>query len=111
MAGRAYGLLGSDLSSGHRIMQRVAAASADASAAAAVAVAFRAREQASADRAVSEAVQKSEALVRSRDLSAAEALVQETGLIVALASPRQKTEWLNHTSRLSKKGLRGRISP
>jgi hypothetical protein len=111
MAGRAYGLLGSDLGSGHRIMQRVAAASADSSAAAAVAVAFRTREQASADRAVAEAVQKSEALVRSRDLPAAEALVNQTSLIAALASPRQKTEWLNHTNRLSKKGLRGRVAP
>ena len=111
MAGRAYGLLGSDLGSGHRIMQRVAAASADASPVAAVAVAFQSREQASADRALAEAVQKSEALVRSRDLAAAEALVHETGLIAALASPRQKTEWLNHTNRLSKKGLRGRVAP
>jgi serine/threonine-protein kinase len=111
MAGRAYGLLGSDLGLGHRIMQRVAAASADSSPAAAVAVAFRTWEQASADRAVAEAVQKSEALVRSRDLPAAEALVNQTSLIAALASPRQKTEWLNHTNRLSKKGLRGRVAP
>ena len=111
MAGRAYALLGSDLGSGHRIMQRVAAASADSSPAAAVAVAFRTREQASADRALAEAVQKSEALIRSRDLSAAEALVHETDLIAALASPRQKNEWVNHTTRLSRKGLRGRISP
>ena len=87
MAGRAYGMLGSDLAAGHRTMQRVAAASADSSATAAVAVAFRTREQASADRAVADAQQKSEALVRSRDLAGAEKLVHETDLIAELASP------------------------
>lgn len=108
MAGRAYGALDSDLPAGHRIMQRVAAASADSSASAAVAVAFRAREQRSADRAVTQAAQKSETLVRNKDLSAAETLVRETDLIAELASPQRKAEWLNHTSRLSRKGLRGR---
>ena len=108
MAGRAYGMLGSDLAAGHRTMQRVAAASADSSATAAIAVAFRTREQASADRAVTDAAQKSEALVRSRDLAGAEKLVHDTELIVELASPQQRNEWANHTSRLSRKGLRGR---
>ncbi len=109
MAGRAYGMLATNLPGGHRIMQRVAAASADASPSSAVAVAFRGREQASADRAVAEAVQRSEALVRSRDLAAAETLVHETDMVAELASPGQKNEWHNHTSRLSRKGLRGRL--
>ena len=108
MAGRAYGMLGSDLAAGHRTMQRVAAASAESSATAAVAVAFRTREQVSADRAVAEAAQKSEALVRSRDLAGAQKLVQDTELIAELASPQQRNEWTSHTSRLNKKGLRGR---
>ena len=90
-------------------MQRVAAASPDSSPSAAVSVAFRSREQASADRAVAEAVQRSEALVRNRDLAAAETLVHETAQLAELASPGQKNEWLNHTSRLSRKGLRGRL--
>ncbi len=109
MAGRAYGMLASDIAGGHRIMQRVAAGSADSSASAAVAAAFRGREQASADRMITEAVQRSEMLVRSRDLAAAETLVHETDLVAELASPRHKNEWLNHTSRLSRKGLRGRV--
>jgi len=109
MAGRAYGMLATDLPGGHRIMQRVAAASADSSPAAAVAAAFRGREQASADRAVAEAVQRSEALVRNRDFAAAETLVDETELLAELASPRQRDEWHNHTSRLNRKGLRGRV--
>ena len=108
LAGRAYGMLGSDMAAGHRAMQRVAAGSADSSATAAVAVAFRTREQVSADRAVAEAAQKSEALVRSRDLAGAQKLVQDTELIAELASPQQRNEWTNHTSRLNKKGLRGR---
>ena len=95
MAGRAYAALGSDLAGGHRIMQRVAAGSADASATAAVAVAFRAREQRIADRALTQAAQKSEILLRNRDLSAAEILVQETDLIAELASPEQETNgWI-----------------
>jgi hypothetical protein len=109
MAGRAYGMMATDLPGGHRIMERVAAASTDSSPSAAVAVAFRGREQASADRAVAEAVQRSEALVRNRDLAAAETLVHETDRLAELASPGQKNEWHNHTSRLSRKGLRGRL--
>ena len=109
MAGRAYGMLGSDIPAGHRIMQRVAAASADASASAAMAVAFRGREQASADRALAEAVQKSEMLVRNRDLAGAETLVHQTDLLAELASPEQKNQWLHHTGKLSKKGLRVRV--
>ena len=106
MAGRAYALLDSDLAGGHRIMQRVAAASADSSAGAAVAVTYRGREQASADRVLAQAAQKSEALLRNRDLAAAETLLRETESIAELASPQQKSEWLNHTTRLSRKGLR-----
>ena len=106
MAGRAYGMLGSDIPASHRIMQRVAAASADASASATMAVAFRGREQASADRALSEAVQKSETMVRNRDLAGAETLVRQTDLVAELASPEQKNQWLHHTSKLSKKGIR-----
>ena len=109
MAGRAYGMLGSDIPGGHRIMQRVAAASADASASAAIAVAFRGREQASADRALSEAVQRSENLLRNRDLAGAETLVHQTDLLAELASPEQKNHWLHHTSKLSKKGVRVRV--
>jgi len=109
MAGRAYGKLGSDIAEGHRMMQRVSAGSADASATAAVAAAYRSREQASADHLIKDAVQRSEMLVRSRELAAAEALVHETDLVAELASPRQKNEWLSHTSRLSRKGLRGRV--
>ncbi len=108
MAGRAYGMLGSDLGAGHRTMQRVAAASADASPTAAVAVAFRTREQASADRVMTEAAHRSETLMRSRDLAGAEKLVRDTDLIAELASPKQRIEWANHTSKLNKKGLRGR---
>ena len=110
MAGRAYGMLGSDLAGGHRIMLRVAAASEESSATAAVATAFRGRERASADCAVAAAVHRSEMLVRNRDLAAAETLVHETDLVAEMASPEQKAEWHNHTSRLSRKGLRGRIS-
>ncbi len=109
MAGRAYSKLGSDIAEGHRIMQRVAAGSTDSSATAAVAAAYRGREQALADRLIADAVKRSEMLVRSRDLAAAEALVHETDGLAELASARQKNEWLNHTSRLSRKGLRGRV--
>ena len=105
MAGRAYGLLDSDLAAGHRIMQRVAAASTDASTTAAMASPFRAREQASADRALAEAAQKSEMLVRNRDLAGAETLVNQIDFIAELASPQQKAEWNNHTGKLSRKGL------
>jgi serine/threonine-protein kinase len=108
MAGRAYATLDSDLGAGRRIMQRVAAASSDSSATAAVAAAFWTRQQASADRVLVEGVQRSETLVRNRDMAAAESLVNQIDLIAEFASPRQKTEWQNHTGRLSRKGLRSR---
>jgi hypothetical protein len=109
MAGRAYGMLGSDIPAGHRMMQRVAAGAADSSAAGAVAMAFRGREQVSADRQVALAAQRSDALVRSRDFASAEKLVQETDLLAHLASPERRNEWAEHTARLSKKGLRARV--
>jgi hypothetical protein len=71
--------------------------------------ALRSREQASADRALAEAAQKSEALVRSRELAAAESVVRETDRIADLASPQRKSEWRNHTGRLSRKGVRARV--
>jgi serine/threonine-protein kinase len=110
MTGRAYGLLNSDLGTGHRIMQRVAAASVESSPTAAVAIVFRTHEQASADRALVEAVQKSETLVRSKDLAGAETLVREADRIADLASPQRKSEWRTHTGKLSRKGLRNRVS-
>ena len=109
MAGRAYGMLGGDFTTGHRIMERVAAGAADSSPAAAMATAFRGREQASADRAVTDAVQRSETLVRSREMSAAETLVHETDLIAPMASPERRNAWVEHTGRLSRKGLRTRV--
>ena len=108
MTGRAYAALETDLAAGHKIMQRVAAASGDSSATAAVAVAFRTREQASADRALVDGTQKSESLLRNRDMAGAETLVHQIDSIAELASPEQKAEWKNHTSRLSRKGLLGR---
>ena len=109
MAGRAYGMLGSDLPGGHRVMQRVAAGAAESSPAAAVASAFHGREQASANRLLAEAAQRAEALVRNRDLATAEKLVRETDLVAQLASPEQRSEWLDHTNRLGRKGLRARV--
>ena len=109
MAGRAYGKLKSDLAAGHRIMQRVGAGAADASAAAAVSVAFRAREQASADRLLAEVAQKAETLVRNRDLTSAEKLVQDTDSIAKLATPERRNEWIGQMNRLSRKGLRTRV--
>lgn len=109
MAGRAYALLGADLGTGHQVMQRVAAGSADSSATAAVARAFRGREQARADRLLAEAAKKAETLVRNRDLATAEKLVHETDLIAQLASPERRNEWVDHTNRLSRKGLRARV--
>ncbi len=92
MAGRAYAALDSDLQASHGIMQRVGAASVESSATAAIVVAFRTREQASADRALAEATQKSETLVRNRDTAAAEALVHQTDLIAELASPQRRNQ-------------------
>ena len=109
MTGRAYGMLGSDLSGGHRIMQRVAAGSTDASAAGALAASFHTREQSTADRRVSEALQRSETLVRGRDFPAAETLVHETDLIAQMASPERRNAWAEHTHRLSRKGLKTRV--
>ena len=109
MAGRAYGMLKSDVPAGHRMMQRVAAGAAESSAAAAVAATFRGREQASADRALTEAAQRADALVRNRDLANAEKLIKETDLLAHLASPERRNEWADHTARLSKKGLRTRL--
>jgi tetratricopeptide (TPR) repeat protein len=108
MTGRAYAALETDLATGHNIMQRVAAASYDSSATAAVAVAFRTREQCSADRALTAGVQKSESLLRNRDMAGVEILVHQIDTIAELASPEQKAEWKNHTSRLNRKGLLGR---
>ena len=90
MTGRAYAMLGSNLAAGHRVMQRVAAGSTDSSATAAVTGAFRGREQAWADRALAEAAQTAETLVRNRDLATAEKLVRETDLIARLASPERR---------------------
>jgi serine/threonine-protein kinase len=109
MAGRAYAMLGSNLSAGHQAMLRVSAGAADSSAAAAVAGAFRGREQAWADRALAEAAQKADVLVKNRDLTTAERLVHETDLIAQLASPERRNEWIDHTNRLSRKGLRARV--
>lgn len=111
MAGRAYATLDSDLGAGHGIMRRVAAASSDSSPMATVAEAFTTRQQASADRVLVEGAQRSETLMRSKNLAAAETLVNQIDLIAEFASPRQKTEWQNHTSKLSKKGLRVRSLP
>jgi hypothetical protein len=47
--------------------------------------------------------------VRSRDLAAAEKLVHEADLIAPLAGPERRNEWLDHTNRLSRKGLRARL--
>jgi hypothetical protein len=110
MTGRAYGLLNSDLGAGHRIMQRVAAASVESSPTATVAVVFRTHEQASADRVLVEAAQKSETLVRNKDLAAAETIVREADRIADLASPQRKSEWRTHTGKLSRKGLKNRVS-
>jgi serine/threonine-protein kinase len=110
MTGRAYGLLNSDLGAGHRIMQRVAAASVESSPTAAVALVFRTREQASADRVLVEAAQKSETLVRNKDLAGAESIVREADRIADLASPQRKSEWRTHTGKLSRKGFRNRVS-
>lgn len=109
MSGRAYGMLSSDLPAGHRMMQRVAVGSADASAAAALAASFHTREQATADRKVSDALQRSEALVRSRDFPAAETLVHETDVIAQIASEERRNAWAEHTGRLSRKGLKTRV--
>lgn len=109
MAGRAYGNLGVDLAASHKIMQRVGAGAPDSSAAAAIAGAFRGREQAIADRLLTEAGQRAEALLKTRDLPAAEKLLQETDLIAQLASPERRSQWANHTHRLSRKGLRARV--
>jgi len=109
MAGRAYGMLKSDVPSGHRLMQRVAAGAAESSAAAAVAAAFRGREQLSADRALAEAAQRADTLVRNRNLADAEKLVRETDLLAHLASPERRNEWVNHVARFSKKGVRTRV--
>ena len=109
MAGRAYGKLASDLPAGHAMMQRVAAGAADASAPSALAGAYRAREQASADWAVREAVQRSGAMVRGRDVTAAEKLWQETDLVAVLAGPERQREWADHTGRLSRKGVRTHV--
>jgi serine/threonine-protein kinase len=111
MAGRAYATLDSDLAAGHRMMQRIVAASSDASATAAVAAAFRTRQQASADRVVVEGAHRSEMMVRSKDIAAAETLVNQIDLVAEFASPRQKAEWQNHISRLNKKGLHHRARP
>jgi serine/threonine-protein kinase len=110
MTGRAYGLLNSDLGAGHRIMQRVAAASVESSPTAAVALVFRTREQSSADRVLVEAAQKSEALVRNKDLAGAESIVREADRIADLASPQRKSEWRTHTGKLGRKGFRNRVS-
>jgi serine/threonine-protein kinase len=110
MTGRAYGLLNSDLGAGHRIMQRVAAASVETSPTAAVALVFRTREQASADRVLVEAVQKSETLMRNKDIAAAESILREADRIADLASPQRKSEWRTHTGKLSRKGFRNRVS-
>ena len=109
MAGRAYGMLGTDLATSHRIMQRVAAGAADSTPASAIATAFRNREQTSADHAVNDAVQRSETLLRNRDVPGAERLVHETDLIAPMASPEGRTAWAEHTARLSRKGLRPRV--
>jgi eukaryotic-like serine/threonine-protein kinase len=109
MAGRAYGMLKSDIPAGHRMMQRVAAGAPDSSGAAVVAAAFRGREQASADRVLAEAAQRADTLVRSRDFAGAEKLVHETDLLAHLASPERRNEWAGHTARLNKKGLRTRV--
>ena len=74
-----------------------------------VAAAFRGREQASADRVLAEAAQRADTLVRSRDFASAEKLVQETDSLAHLASPERRSEWADHTARLSKKGLRIRV--
>jgi hypothetical protein len=71
-----------------------------------VAEAFTTRQQASADRVLVEGAHRSETLVRSKNLAAAETLINQIDLIAEFASPRQKTEWQNHTTKLSKKGLR-----
>jgi hypothetical protein len=89
-------------------MQRIAVASSDSSATATVAAAFRTRQQASADRVLVEGAHRSETLVRNKDMAAAETLVSQIDLIAEFASPRQKAEWRNHTSKLNKKGLRHR---
>jgi hypothetical protein len=109
MAGRAYGKLASDLPASHRIMQRVGAGAAESSPVAVVASAFRAREQVTADRVLADARQKTESLVKSRDLTAAQQLLNETDSIAELASPERRKEWATHTHRLSRKGLRARV--
>ena len=58
---------------------------------------------------MAEASQRSEALVRSRDVAAAEKLVRETDLIAHLASPERRSEWADQSRRLSRKGLRARV--
>jgi predicted patatin/cPLA2 family phospholipase len=110
-AGRAYGMLDCDLAAGDRIIRRVAAASPDSSAGSAIAAAFVSRQQASADRVLVEGTQRSEVLMRGRKVAAAEALVNQVDLIAEFASPRQKTEWQNYTSKLSKKGVHLRTQP
>jgi len=109
MTGRAYGLFGSDIAGGHRIMQRVAAGAVESSAAGALVGVFRGREQALADRVLAEAAQRAEMLVRSRDVPRAEELVRETEMVAALASPERQNEWAQHMGRLSRKGLRIRV--
>jgi eukaryotic-like serine/threonine-protein kinase len=109
MAGRAYGMLASDIPTGHRIMERVAAGAANASVAAVMASTFEGREKASADRALAEAIRRFEVLARNRDAGGMEKLQQETDLLAFLASPERRSEWAEHSSRLSRKALRTRL--
>ena len=90
-------------------MERVAAGAADASVAAAMAATFGGREKASADRALAEATRRFEVLARNRDAAGMENLQQETDLLAFLASPERRSEWAEHSSRLSRKALRTRL--
>ena len=109
MTGRAYGMLASDIPGGDRIMQRVTAGAAESSAAAAIATAFQRRQQASADRVLTEAARQVEILVRNRDTAATEKLLRETELVAPLASEERRKNWAGHAGRLSRKGLRTRV--
>lgn len=109
MAGRAYGLLDTDLPAGHAMMQRVAAASADDSGTATIALAFRSRERAIADQILTEASRRAEGLVRKNDKAAVEELIYKTEEVAALASAQVRTAWNSQSSKLTRKGLVGRL--
>jgi serine/threonine-protein kinase len=91
--GRAYGALESDLPAGEAVIRCVEAVTPSSPFFKSMASSLRSREQAFADRMVSDALSRCKDLIRQREKESAAQLLQTVSGLVDFSSPELKSDW------------------